>query len=276
MDIKTILKEYKLKFGFTFLLLLLEAGISILFPLFIGYAIDSAIQGNHYGAIQLGLLGLASLIVGVGRRVFDSRFYAKVYQKIGARIVIKIENDKSSMKSARLGMIRELVEFLENALPQLINSVIGLVGVVVILATLNLPVFFGSLIATVLIFLVYWLSSERTLRFNKHSNDEFEKQVDVIATNNEKELKFHLKEMMKWNIKLSDLEAVNFSVSWLVLLSFLVVSIIIPINDGMVQYGALFALIMYVFQYMESVINLPYFYQYWLRLREIKQRMEEI
>lgn len=276
MKLKTIFKKYRLKFSFTLFLILLEAGLAILFPLFIGYAIDNAINGSHQGAIYLGLLGLTALIVGVGRRVFDSRFYARVYQSIGSNAISKLENNVSSKKSARLGMIRELVEFLENSLPELISNIIGLIGVIGIIVTLNLNVFYGSLIVTLIVFLIYWMTSAKTKKLNKSSNDEFEKQVDVISKNDEKELDLHLKRMMKWNIKLSDLEAINFSVSWMVLIVFLVGSIIVAVSDGMVKYGALFALIMYVFQYMENMINLPWFYQNWLRLQEIKERLEQV
>ncbi|MEO1628941.1 MAG: ABC transporter six-transmembrane domain-containing protein [Bacteroidota bacterium] len=276
MTAKAVLKKYRLQFGFTLFLILLEAGIAILFPLFIGYAIDDALSGGHYGAVQLGLLGLAALLVGVGRRVFDSRFYAKVYQHIGSKAISKIADNRSSVKAARLGMIRELVEFLENSLPELVSNVIGLIGVIVIIAFLNLHIFYGSLIVTILIFLLYWMTSTKTIKLNKSSNDEFEKQVDVIAQNDEAALDLHLSEMMKWNIKLSDLEAGNFSISWVVLISFLVASILIAVSDGIVKYGALFSLIMYVFQYMENVVNLPLFYQNWLRLQEIKGRLEQV
>ncbi|MEM6378571.1 MAG: ABC transporter six-transmembrane domain-containing protein [Bacteroidota bacterium] len=276
MKVRAILNKYKLKFGFTFLLILAEAVLAILFPLFIGYAIDSAINGSHYGAIQLGVLGLVSLIVGVGRRVYDSRFFAKIFQHIGSVAISKMEDNVSSKKAARLGMIRELVEFLENSFPELISSIIGLIGVISIIATLNLNVFYGSLIATAIVFLVYWLTSSKTIRLNKMSNDEMEKQVDVISKNEKEALEHHLKEMMHWNIKLSDLEATNFSISWIVLIIFLVAAIVISVNDGIVKYGALFSLIMYVFQYMENVLNLPLFYQNWLRLREIKERLEQV
>ena len=257
-------------------LILLEAGLAILFPLFIGYSIDSAINGSNQGAIYLGVLGLTALIVGVGRRVFDSRFYAKVYQNIGSSVISKMEDNDSSKKSAHLGMIREFIEFLENSLPELISNVIGLVGVIGIIATLSLKVFHGSIIVTIIIFIIYWITSAKTIKLNKSSNDEMEKQVDVISKNDEQELNVHLADMMKWNIKLSDLEAFNFSVSWVVLIGFLVTSIVVAVGDGIVKYGALFSLIMYVFQYMENVINLPLFYQNWLRLQEITQRLEQV
>ncbi|MEM6967438.1 MAG: hypothetical protein AAF573_21925 [Bacteroidota bacterium] len=66
------------------------------------------------------------------------------------------------------------------------------------------------------------------------------------------------------------------------LLSFIDENFKEPINiekieeDGIIKYGALFSLIMYVFQYMENVINLPLFYQNWLRLQEIQARMEQV
>lgn len=72
------------------------------------------------------------------------------------------------------------------------------------------------------------------------------------------------------------MEAINFSVSWFVLMLFLVAAIVISAGSGMIKYGALFSLVMYVFQYMENVISLPLFYQNYLRLQEIKSRIEEI
>jgi len=276
MNLGRILRDHKLKFGFTLSLLLVEAALAILFPLFIGMAIEGAMNESIAGVIQLGGLGIAALVIGVGRRIFDSRFYAKLYQKLGSKIMIKLQAQAASVKSARLSMIRELVEFLENSLPELISAIIGLIGVVVMIASLNLTVFYVSLILTACIFLIYVFSRKKTLRFNQSANDTFEKQVEVIAQNDKQELSLHLKEMMKWNIKLSDLEALNFSFSWSLLIAFLVGSILIAANNPIANYGALFSLIMYVFQYMENVISLPLFYQNYLRLQEIQQRLLDI
>ncbi|MEL6252266.1 MAG: ABC transporter six-transmembrane domain-containing protein [Bacteroidota bacterium] len=276
MNLRTILKDHKLKFGFTLCLLLVEAALAILFPLFIGKAIEGAMNESIEGVIQLGGLGIAALVIGVGRRIFDSRFYAKLYQRLGSKIMAKLQAQAASVKSARLSMIREQVEFLENSLPDLIGAIIGLIGVVVMIATLNLTVFYASLILTACIFLIYVFSRKKTLRFNQSANDTFEKQVAVIAQNDEQELSLHLKEMMKWNINLSDLEALNFSFSWSLLIAFLVGSILNSAHNPIANYGALFSLIMYVFQYMENVISLPLFYQNYLRLQEIQQRMLNI
>ena len=273
MQIKSLFKEYKFRFLLTIVLILAEAGIMLLFPLFIGDAIDGVINESRLGVFQLGGLGLVLLIVGVGRRVFDSRFYGKIYEATGEKMVSRMKYNQSSVKTARLSMMREFFEFLENTLPELINNIIGLVGVVLILFSLNIKVFYGSLVVTTVIFLVYWLTSKKTMDYNEASNNEMERQVDVLAKNDQNVLKNHLKQTVKWNIKLSDLEAFNFSVSWVVALAFLVVAIIVSVGDGVLQYGALFALVMYVFQYIENVLSLPLFYQNWLRLQEIMVRL---
>lgn len=273
MNFKSLWIQHKYRFLLTIGLILLEATILILFPLFIGDAIDGAIHNEYSGAIQLGVLGFSLLVIGAGRRMFDSRFYAKVYQNMGVDAIGRLKDKEASIKTARLGMIKELMEFLENSLPEFINNTIGLVGIIAILAALNLNVFYGSLVVSIIIFFIYGLGSNKTMRYNERTNNELERQVDVVSKNLEDELSMHLKEMMKWNIKLSDLEVVNFSFSWMVAVVFLVVSIIISVGDGIVQYGALFALVMYVFQYIENIINLPLFYQNLLRLKEIVFRL---
>ena len=265
-----------LPFGFTCLLILSEALLTLLFPLFIGYAIDGSIKGSHLGIYQLGVLGLITLIIGAGRRFFDSRFYAKIYLQIGPKLNSGLKEHDISTKSARLGMIKELVEFMEFSLPELINAIINLLGVIIIIATLNINVFLGTLLSTLLIGLIYRVSSAKTFRLNSAANDEQEKQVQVISENDERSLKNHLNRMMRWNVKLSDLEAMNFSLSWLVLIVFLLFSIIISVDGQLMDYGMLFSLIMYVFQFMESVVNIPFFYQNWLRLQEITHRISVV
>lgn len=271
--IKAVLERHKLKFSLTLFLLLAEALAGLLFPLVIGFAIDGTINGSYGGIWQLLTLGIVVLLVGAGRRFFDSRFYAQVYQEVGFDTISCTKDDSASIKSARLGMIGELVEFFENSMPELINSAVGLVGVVVIIATLNVYVFCGSLCVTVLVFLIYWISSGRTVRLNKAANDEQERQVDVVSRQQTEEMADHLKKGMKWNIQLSDLETANFSASWVLLLTFLVITILLGANSESLGYGALFSLLMYVFQFMESMIDLPFFYQNWLRLKEIRVRL---
>ena len=272
--LKEIFQTYRWRFIFNFALILIESGLSLLFPLFIGIAIDSAVEGESSGAMQLGGLGILALIFGAGRRFFDTRFYAKVFQSQGSAILSRIPDKDTSTKTARLGMLRELVEFFEQSIPAIIESGIALIGVIIIIASLSLPTFLGCLVTRVLIAPLYMFTQKRTIHYNKGYNDELENQVNVIDSNEAEEIDQHLKRTMRWNIRLSDLETFNFSISWTLLMAFLVVSIVYAAGAGEAQVSTLFVLVMYVFQYIENVVSLPYFYQQWLRLIEIKSRLE--
>jgi len=269
---KKLMRQYRWQFSLTLLLVLLEAGLFLLFPLFIGQAIGDAMEAQYRGAYALGCLGMASLLVGAARRFFDSRFYAKVYQRLGT--AIGDETDQSaSTKTAHLSFLTEVVEFFENLMPQLINSTIGLLGTVIIIGAIDLNLFWACLVVLLLTFMVYALSGKRTSNLNHGFNTELEQQVDMVSSHQPILLRYHLKRLMRWNIRLSDLETINFSITWLFMMIFLVGGIIYAAQSGIAQYAALFSLVLYLFQFIETAIQLPIFYQQWLRLKVILERL---
>ena len=272
MKLGTIISSYKWQFALTTSLVLLDAALVVLFPLFIGFAIDDVMNQQYQGAVLLGGLGLVSLLIGAGRRWFDTRFYAKVYEQLGTEVGSR-ESVATSTKTAHLGLLNEVVEFFENSVPELINSIIGLVGTLVILATLDIRIFAGCLLILLVVMLVYGATEKKTLAYNASFNTELERQVDVIEGRYPIQLRRHLSLLMRWNIRLSDLETINFSIVWLVMMVFLVISIIGVVSEGVLQVGSVFAMILYLFQFIEDVSIMPFFYQQWLRLSEIMGRL---
>ncbi len=275
MDIRTVWIQNRIRLTLTILVLVVEALLGTLFPYFIGKAIDGVLSNNWLGLLQLGVLGAMLIIMGGVRRFFDSRFYAKIYTQIST-LTLKLMPEKAhSAKAARQNMLAEIVKFAENELPIIIQHSIGLIGVMTIIAFLNWSIFLGTFITGGLVLSVYFLSGKKTTLFNKNFNNELEKQVDVVHSGSQSELRFHILKLMKWNIKLSDIETINYSISWLIMMALLLVSIYYSANES-VQYGALFALIMYVYQYIDSMVSLPLYYQQWLRLLEISNRIKTI
>lgn len=275
MQLSQIFKQYRWKFIFTFFLVLVEAGLNLLFPLVIGHAIDSALANQFWGVALLGGFGLLSLMIGVGRRFFDTRFYARVFQNLGMRVNNNI-NQSTSQRTARMQMLNQIVSFFENSMPSLINSVIGLVGTLVIVATMNITVFWLCFGVAVPVVIIYALTSNKTISFNKSYNDELEQQVDIIKDNNQNQVQNHLKQLMFWNIRMSDLEMSNFFFVWIIMMVFLVYAITLIVEGGVTQHGAVFSLVMYLFQYISSMVAMPSYYQQWLRLQEITSRLREI
>ena len=269
-----LLKRFAGRFALTLTLVVLEAAGWIFFPLVIGRAIDSVLADSTRGLYEFAILGIVTMGIAVLRRLVDSRAYARIYVTLGEEMAESAADSSTSTRTARLGMLREIVEFFENSLPELVNSVIGLAGTVLILAALNVPVFLGCLAVAVATVVLYALTGGLTIRYNEGLNDEHERQVDAVDSGDPARLAKHLRAMMRWNIRLSDLEAANFGINWVFMIALLVFAVSAATTET-TEYGAVFAIVMYVFQFVESMLMLPFFYQQWLRLREISGRLAE-
>ena len=267
-----LLRRFAGRIALTLSLIVLESADWILFPLVIGRAIDGVLADSAHGLYELAILGIAAMAIAIARRVVDNRAYARIYAQLGEELVGRQSESGTSTKTARLGMLREIVEFFENSLPQLITSILQLAGTVLILSTLNLPVFGGCVAVIGVTVTVYALTGRLTTRYNRRLNDEHERQVDAVESGDALRVGRHIRDMMRWNIKLSDLEAANFGVVWLFMIGLLVFSIGAA-AEKTIEYGTVFAIVMYVFQFMESVVALPLYYQQWLRLRGISGRL---
>lgn len=271
----TLLKRFAGRFALTLSLVVLEAAGWTLFPLAIGRAIDGVLTDSPRGLYQLAGLGIVAMGIGIVRRIVDSRAYARIYARLGEELLEQHPETGTSTTTARLGMLREIVEFFENSLPGLITSLVGLAGTILILSALNFPVFLACLAVTGATVALYALTGGLTTRYNEGLNDEHERQVDAVASGDAVRVGLHLRDMMRWNIRLSDLEAANFGIVWLFMIGLLVFTIG-EAADQTFEYGMVFAVVMYVFQFVESVMLLPFYYQQWLRLREISGRLSAI
>ncbi len=267
--------RFRKKISLTLFLVVVESILELLFPLFIGFAINSLLDQSYTGVMALALLGVLALIVGSGRRFYDTRAYAGIYTTLSTEMVAREQNKENSIStiSARASLLTEFVEFLENSMPMIVTSLIGLFGILAILFSLNMAVFAACIALLGLMILVYLLSGKWNFRYNKMYNDALENQVTALSTQDMGVIGNHFKMIMRWNIKLSDLETVNYSVIWLGIIGLLIYAPIAVIGNGVSNYGLVFSMLMYVFQYVESVISLPYFMQQLIRLQEISGRL---
>ena len=275
--LRSLLKRFRGKVALTLLLVVLEAAANLLFPLFMGFAINGLLEGTLGGLIGLAILGVASLIIGSGRRLYDSRAYASIYTTIVGELVEKEQKNRSSISkiSARSNLFTELVEFLENSFPEIVNSLISVIGTLLIILSLNGNIFVACLIASFFVMIVYGLSGRRNFRLNKGYNDELERRVDVLTTAEKPRIDQHFKDLMGWNIKLSNFETFNFSLIWIAMIALLVYSIYAAVSSGLTAYGTIFSLVVYVFEYISSVVGLPLYFQQLIRLNEISTRLSK-
>ena len=274
-SINSLLLRFRWKILFTFALVTLEALTGILFPLLIGIAIDGLLEDSIDGVLYLSIAGVAALIVGSARRFYDTRIYSGIYCRITPEMIQNETNKDASVSriSARTGLLTEFVEFLENSMPAMITALISLVGILAIIATLNIDVFFACLSILGLIVFIYTITGKFNYKLNTKYNNQLEKQVDVLTARDSIAIKSFYQELMRWNVKLSDLETINYFVIWVGVIAVFIYTPITVIGAGILSYGLVFSIIMYVFNYAGSIVSFPLFIQQVIRLKEISARL---
>lgn len=272
--LQKIYKNFKWNIYFTIFLIIGESVVWVFIPLAVGIAIDDLMIDNFDGLINLGFLSTAVLLFFAGRRFFDSRFYSKVYEYISLEVIARDNNISNSKKVARLSMLAEVVDFAEDDIPELVFNIIGIIGIAYLISTLNMQVFYLCLILIAIAAIVYISTGTRTIKYNREYNNELEKQLKAIKKEKPQKLKRHIRKLMKWNIKLSDLETINFSIVWISITAFLLYSIVLSVKADNVSYGLVFSLIIYLIEFIEHIVFLPEYYQKFLRLEEIIGRVK--
>ena len=275
ISLKTLLRRFWKKTLVTWLLVVLEGFCLLLLPLAIGWAVDDLLKDEVHGIVQLGTLCVGLLIIGAVRRFYDTRIYSGIFRKVSIELVTREKSRGTSLSkiSAHTNLFTEFIKFLENSIPDIFNHFIGLAGTLCIIVFINIQVFVACLVGAVVTLMIYLLSQKKILNLNKGHNNEFERQVDIIASHKHETVKSHFRNLMSWTIKLSDLETINFSLTWMVLAAVLVCSIVVLVSSATVTFGQVVSTVMYVFGFIESVITFPLYYQQMIRLREIASRL---
>ena len=275
ITLAALVKRFWKKAVFTWLLVVLEGLFLLVIPLVIGWAVDDLIKGDVEGLVQLGTVCLLLFFVGAARRFYDTRVYSGIYRKVGNELILREHGRKIPLSkiSARANLFLEFIEFLENSLPDIFNQFVGMAGTLCIIAFINMQVFFSCLIGLLFTGFIFSLSQKKMFFLNKGQNDELEKQVDIIAGNRPENIKKHFKNLMGWNIRLSDLETINFSFTWAVLAGVLLYSVVTVASSDMSSFGQVVSVVMYVFGFIDSVMTFPLYYQQVIRLNDIAARL---
>lgn len=277
ITLKTLVVRFKWPILITNLLVFLESILGVLIPLFIGLAINDLLDGSFLGVIYLIVLGVSSVAVGSIRRVYDTRTYSRIYQIVAPEMVENEQKDGSSVSKiiARTSLLDEIVQFLEWSVPAVVGAVVYLIATLVIIAGLNRNVFFACLLVLLLTFIVYATTGKISFKLNENYNDQLEKEVHAIDSRDHSLIRNYYKVLMQWNIKLADLGTFNYLIVMLGTTALLVYTPVAVIKGGVDYYGLVFSAVLYVFEFIAALIELPDNIQQVIRLNEISSRLSE-
>lgn len=239
-------------------------------PFLIGLAVDDYLDDSYRGLIALAVVGLATGAFATVRRLLDVRLYARIYEQLS--VTAYEATSDLSVRSARLTMLREALDFVEYSMPLIIGSIAAFIGTLVFLAALSFPIFLAALAMAVVILIVYGLSTRRTLRLNRGFNDEFERQVQILQSDDRPRIRRHISMLNVWQIRLSDLDATNLAVAFTLTVALQVFAAIVAARAGL-DDGARLSVMLYVFEFAAVAELLPESWQEYLRARDIARRL---
>lgn len=275
ISLSGLFRRFRWRVSLTFLLVVVESALGVLYPLLIGLAIDDLLADSLEGLKLLGLLGLASVFVGSARRFYDTRIYAGIYEVVAVELVERetAQGASVSRTTARTDLLAEFVDFFEDSMPEVLGALISLIGILIIVGGLSLPVLWGCLALMILVVAIYTLTARRNYRLNAGYNDQYEQTVDVISSRNRSRHVVHFASLMRWNIRLSDLETINYAVFWVGAVGLFLFAPYSAVSSGFLEAGLILSLLLYVFEFIEWLASLPLHIQQVIRLREISRRL---
>lgn len=274
--IAKLFKRYYLKLSFTYSLYCLEMMGALLRPFFLGVAVNDIIKGSYHGLVVLSLVHLLWLLIGTVRHMYDTRTYTSIYTTLVTRF-LSVNNSKKDISklSAHSTLSRELVDFLESDLTYIIEALFNIFGSLILLFYYNKNIVVLCLLMLIPVIIISFFYGKRVSRLNRLKNDELEKQVSVIAFGNEASVKQHYSNLKKWQIKISDKEAINFGIMELFVLIIIASSLLISsgVFGSTLLAGSLIGIYNYVLKFVSGLDTIPYAIQKISSLKDIVRRI---
>lgn len=276
LTVFSLLKLFRGRVTMTWVLTFGEAALAALIPLFIGLAIDGLLGGSSRALWHLASVLAALTAIGVARRLYDTRVYGTIRVELGKAQVARSAALPVSALNARLDMGRELVDFLEDTLPGAVASAVQFAVSIAVLFAYAPQLALAAAAAALAMAVVYAFFHHRFYRLNGQLNQQAERQVGVLERRTMPGALAHLTRLRRFEVQLSDAEAVLFGVVFVFLLALILFNLWLAAAVLSVSAGAVFAIVSYSWDFAEASLSVPVTLQTWSRLSEISNRLNPV
>ncbi len=273
LTIATLLRVFRGRITLTWAITLCETGLMALMPLSIGFAIDGLMADKLAAFWQLSGLMAALIVVSVLRRLYDTRVYGTIRVELGNALVRRCRALPVSAQNARLGMGRELVDFLEHLLPEAMAAAVQWVIAIIVLYAFSPRLALACSAVTIVMMAIYALFHRRFYRLNNGLNQQMERQVSVIEQRRSRPLHAHLLRLRRLEVGLSDAESLLYGSVFIFLLALILFNLWYATTQLEASVGTIFSIISYSWEFVDSALALPATLQSWTRLSEIMRRL---
>ncbi|MCV6602087.1 MAG: ABC transporter six-transmembrane domain-containing protein [Cohaesibacter sp.] len=275
LTLKGLLKAFWPQIGITWAMTLLDVGLTALIPLLMGRAIDDLLESDYTSFLQLGAVLSGLILCGTLRRVYDTRAYGLMRVELGRSLGARSSGLPVSNLNARLDMGRELVDFLEEEVPESFTALLSMIAAVAILMSFHFALAAASVAAFFAMLAIYGMAHARFFRLNRQLNEQTERQVSILQTGRSSRLGGHLMRLRKSEIQISDTEALIYGLIFVVLLGLVMFNLHFSTQHITASIGVIFAIVTYSWNFVESALALPMTLQSLSRLSEIVSRINQ-
>lgn len=276
--INELIQKHKYRLILTYTLFCVEMMGSLFRPYFFGVAVNDLLAGSYRGLVILAIVHFAWLAVGTVRHMYDTRTYTHIYTALVTNFMSKkFEQSEVSKMSAHSILAREFVDFLEFDLVYVIEALYNLIGSVILLYLFYdkqvVLVCMGMLLPVMCVSYFY---GKKMRKLTRLKNDELEKQVDIISSDNKVAVVNHYSNLRKWQIRISDQEAWNFGIMEMMVIVVICVSLLVIHSSigSTILAGSLIGIYNYILKFVAGLDTIPYTVQRASTLFDIAERME--
>ena len=273
LNLRAILSDYWPSVGITWLLTFLETALSALIPLLIGFAIDGLLEQDYLAFSQLCGVLFALIIVSVIRRIYDTRAYGTIKVRLSEELLDRSNTLPTSKLNARMEMGRELIDFLEQEVPELMSACVQIIVAVAVLYSFHPVLSYTAILTAVLSLAIYALFHRSFFDLNARFNHEKEQQVHTLDSRKQTSISAFLRRLRIVEVNISDTESYVYGLIFVVMLSFIAFNLWYSTTSIEITVGTIFSIISYSWDFVECSLVLPITLQSWSRLTEIIQRI---
>lgn len=275
LTVLALLRAFRWRITLTWLLILCETALTALVPLFIGFAIDGLLASDTQALFQLIAVLTVLIVVSVIRRAYDTRVFGTVRVEMGKAQAARAANLPISTLNARLGMGRELADFLEADLPLAMTSFVQLIISLIVLYIFDPMLALAGASSVAIMLAIYSLSHARFYRLNGQLNQQTEQQVGILETRKPQRLMTHLTRLRGIEVRISDTESIIYGGIFVVLLGLVVFNLWYAMANLSITSGTIFSIVTYSWELVDAALAFPMALQGWSRLSEIMQRINQ-
>lgn len=275
--IKRLMQRHRYQLLFTYSLFCLEMLGSLLRPFFLGLAVNDLIKGNYHGLIVLSIVHITWLIIGTIRHMYDTRTYSAIYTSLVTQFLSRrYGKTEVSKLSAHSTLAREFVDFLEFDLAYVIEALYSIIGSLVLLSFYDNSVVAICFALLIPVMAISYFYGKKMKRLTRLKNDELERQVNIISEGSPMYVKDHYDKLRKWQIKISDKEALNFGLIEILVMIVIAASLLISTTafGTSMLAGNVIGMYTYILKFVSGLDTIPYTVQRLTSLNDITRRIE--